>query len=243
MSDLVRIALVGATGLVGGEVMKLCVGRRDVRLVAISRREAPLPPGARMEMFVADPDKWGEVFEAVRPHAVVCALGTTWKKSGRDEVAFRAVDQDLVVATARAAKEQGVSNFVAVSSAGADMRSKNLYLRVKGEVERDLHVLRYKRLDILRPGLLRGPRANDRRLGERLAILASPLADMLMHGKLEAYRSISAELVAKAALALAMRKAAGRFFHDNAAILRAAASLSYLHAEEASAHYDVTRTF
>lgn len=234
MSEPVRIALVGATGLIGGEFMKLCVGRRDVRLVAISRREAPMPPGARMEMFVADPDKWGEVFEAIRPHALVCALGTTWKKSGRDEVAFRAVDQELVLATARAAKEQGIANLVAVSSAGADGRSKTFYLRVKGETERDLQALKFKRLDILRPGLLKGPRAGDRRVGERLAILASPLADMFLQGRLESYRSISAELVAKAALALAMRKAAGRFVHDNAAILRAAATLSYRHSDDAS---------
>lgn len=236
MSEPVRIALVGSTGLIGGELMKLCVGRRDVRLVAIARREAPMPPGARMEMFVAAPDKWGEVFEAIRPQALVCALGTTWKKSGRDEAAFREVDHDLVLATARAAKEQGIANFVAVSSAGADLRSKTFYLRVKGEVERELQALRFKRLDILRPGLLKGPRANDRRIGERLAIMASPIADMFMQGRLEAYRSIRAELVAKAALALAMRKAAGRFVHDNAAILRAAASLSYLHAADDDAH-------
>lgn len=236
MSEPVRIALVGATGLVGGELMKLCVGRRDVRLVAVARREAPMPSGARMEMFVAEPAKWGEVFEAVRPHALVCALGTTWKKSGRDERAFRAVDQELVISTARAAKEQGIANLVAVSSAGADARSKTFYLRVKGEVEGELQSLRFKRLDILRPGLLRGPRAGDRRLGERLAILAAPIVDLLMQGRFEAYRSISAELVAKAALALAMRKAAGRFVHDNTAILRAAASLSYLHADDHPSH-------
>ncbi|MGX7952012.1 NAD(P)H-binding protein [Tsuneonella sp. HG249] len=232
MSEPVRIALVGATGLIGGELMRLCVGRSDVRLVAVARREAPMPPGARMEMFVAEPDKWGEVFEAVKPNALVCALGTTWKKAGRDEAAFRAVDQELVLATASAAKEQGISNLVAVSSAGADARSKTLYLRVKGEVERELQAMKFKRLDILRPGLLKGPRSNDRRVGERLAILASPLMDAFLQGRFEAYRSISAELVAKAALALAMRKAAGRFVHDNAAILRAAASLSYLHADD-----------
>ena len=231
MSEPVRIALVGATGLIGGELMKLCVGRSDVRLVAVARREAPMPPGARMEMFVAEPAKWGEVFEAIRPHALVCALGTTWNKAGRDEAAFRAVDHDLVLATVRAAKEQGVANLIAVSSAGADARSKTFYLRVKGEVERELQGLRFKRLDILRPGLLRGPRSDDRRLGERLAILASPLVDLALHGRFAAYRSIDAELVAKAALALALRRAAGRFVHDNDAILRAASSLSYLHTE------------
>ncbi|ANY20130.1 hypothetical protein A6F68_01617 [Tsuneonella dongtanensis] len=232
MSDPLRIALVGSTGLIGGEIMKLAVGREDVRLVAIARREAPLPAGARMEMFVADPTKWGEVFEAIRPTAVICALGTTWKKSGRDEAAFRAVDHDLVIATARAAKAQGVERFVTVSSAGADALSKNRYLRTKGEVERELAAIRFKRLDVLRPGLLKGRRTGDLRAAERIAIMLSPLADMAMQGKYRAYRSIKAELVAKAAMALAMRKAAGRFVHDNDAILRAAASLSLVHLDE-----------
>lgn len=225
MSEPLRVALVGATGLVGGAVMQLAVGRHDVRLVAVARRESPLPPGARMEMFVADPDKWGEVFEAVRPTAVICALGTTWRKAGADEAAFRAVDQELVLSTARAAKAQGVERFVTISSAGADAMSKTFYLRVKGEVDRELGKVGFKRLDILRPGLLRGKRGNDRRLGERLGIIFSPLLDLALQGRYRAYRSTRVEIVARAALALAMRKAGGRFIHDGDAILRAAASL------------------
>ena len=92
MSDALRIALVGATGLVGSAVIAQCVGREDLRLTGIARRETPLPRGIRMELFVADPAKWGEVIEAVRPKAMICALGTTRKKVGGDEAAFRAVE-------------------------------------------------------------------------------------------------------------------------------------------------------
>ena len=63
MSEPTRIALVGATGMIGRSVMELAVGREDVRLVALSRREAPMPEGARMEMFVADPANWGDVLK------------------------------------------------------------------------------------------------------------------------------------------------------------------------------------
>ena len=56
-------------------------------------------------------------------------------------------------------------------------RSKAFYLRVKGEVEAALTKLKFRRLDILRPGLLRGRRSDDRRPLERLAMLASPLSD------------------------------------------------------------------
>lgn len=218
----VRVALVGATGLVGRRVIEVASQGDDVRLVGIARREAPLPPGARMEMFVAEPAKWAEVLEAVRPRALICALGTTWKKAGRDEAAFRAVDQDLVLATAAAARAAGVPNMVVVSAAGADARARSLYMRVKGETEDALSKAGFKRLDILRPGLLRGERQADPRLAERAALFAAPLVDPLLTGKWERFRSVDAGLVAEAALGLALRRAGGRFTHDNEAMRRAA---------------------
>jgi uncharacterized protein YbjT (DUF2867 family) len=226
MSDPVRIALVGASGLIGRAVMELAAHRADVRLVAVARREVALPRGARMELFVAEPERWGEVFEAARPDVLVSALGTTWRKSGRDEEAFRAVDYELVLATARAAYQHGVERMIAVSSVGADTKSRNFYLKTKGEAERDLARVGFKRLDLFQPGLLRGSRSGDRRLLERIGIMASPLTDLFMQGNARRYRSISARTVAEAALALALRKAAGRFKHDNDAIHRAARTLA-----------------
>lgn len=225
MSEPLRIALVGATGLIGRSLIELCVGRADVRLTAIARREMPLPPGATMEMFVAEPSHWGEVIEAVRPEVLVSALGTTWRKAGKDEAAFRAVDQQLVLDTGRAARNHGVERMIAVSSVGADATSKNFYLRVKGEVERDLAKSGFKRLDILRPGLLKGQRENDPRAGERIAIVASPVADLLLHGRFRQYRSIPAQVVAEGILALALKSTQGRFVHDNDGIRRAARGL------------------
>lgn len=218
----VRVALVGATGLIGRRVIEIASAGDEVRIVGIARREAPLPAGARMEMFVSEPDKWGEVLEAVRPRALICALGTTWKKAGRDEAAFRSVDHDLVLATAQAAKRAGVPNMVLVSAAGADARSKSFYMRVKGETEDALSRVGFKRLDILHPGLLRGERTGDLRFAERAAIIAAPLIDPLLSGKWERYRSVDAGLVAEAALGLALRRAGGRFTHDNDAMRRAA---------------------
>jgi uncharacterized protein YbjT (DUF2867 family) len=220
MSDPRRVLLVGATGLVGTRVMQECVGRADMRLIALTRREAPMPKGARMEMLVADPAEWEQSIAAVAPDAVICALGTTWRKAGGDEAAFRAVDEDLVLRVAQAAKAAGVSNFVLVSSVGADMASRAFYLRVKAEVEAALRKLRFHRLDILRPGLLRGPRSGDRRPGERLAIALSPVINLFLHGDRRRLRAIDARLVARAALEGARERARGTFVHEHDAILR-----------------------
>lgn len=225
MSEPRRILLAGATGLVGRRVMEAAILHPEMRIVALSRREAPMPPGAKMEMLVADPADWSDAIAAIAPDAAICALGTTWRKAGQSEEAFRAVDYELVLRFARAAREAGTSNFVLVSSVGAAISAKPFYLRVKAETEAAVTKLRFKRLDILRPGLLRGPREDDRRLLERLGILASPLVDHFLRGGRRAFRSIDARVVAAAALQCAREKAAGRFVHDNDAIRRAAQRL------------------
>ena len=217
-----RIGLVGATGLIGRTLIEISSAGDVARMVGIARREIDMPQGARMELFVAEPEKWGEVLAAVRPRALICALGTTWRKAGKTKEGFRAVDQDLIVETARVAKAAGIANMVLISAAGANPTSKNFYLQVKGETEALVTKVGFKRLDILQPGLLRGARASDRRVKERLAIALSPVIDPLLPAKYAAFRSVEATLVAQAALGLAMRKAPGRFTHDNEAMRRAA---------------------
>lgn len=193
-----------------------------LRLIALSRREAPMPPGAKMEMLVADPANWAEAVAAIAPDAAICALGTTWRKAGGNEDAFRAVDHDLVLRFALAAKEAGTGTFVLVSSAGAALSAKAFYLRVKAKTEDAVARIGFRRLDILRPGLLRGPRGGDRRWLERLGILASPVTDQLLLGPRRRFRSIDARTVAAAALQCAREKAQGRFTHDNDSLLRLA---------------------
>jgi uncharacterized protein YbjT (DUF2867 family) len=221
MSDPVRIVLVGATGLIGRAVMERAVGRDDVRLVAVARREVPLPTGARMEMLLSDPAHWPDAIAAGRPHAVVIALGTTIKAVGGDKPAFRAVDHDLVLETARAAKAAGARQLIVVSSVGAAMAARSFYLSVKGETEDALAKLRFERLDILRPGLLRGHREGPLRLAERIGMLVAPLADLFLQGGLRKYRSIRANTVADVVLALAHARPNGRFVHEHDSMMRA----------------------
>ncbi len=215
MSEQTRVVLVGATGLIGRAVMAEAVGRGDIHLVAVARREVPLPAGARMEMLLSDTEHWPDAIAAGRPHAVVIALGTTIKTVGGDKAAFRAVDHDLVLESARAAKEAGTRQLIVVSSVGALFSSKNFYLSVKGEVEDKLAKLRFDRLDIIRPGLLRGRREGAARPAERLGMILSPLVDPLMLGSLSKYRSVRDSDLARAILLLAGDKHRGRYVHEH----------------------------
>ena len=216
-----RICLVGATGLVGSRLIAGAVGRPDARLVAVARREVTLPKGARMEVLVADTPGWGDAIAASNAKVMVCALGTTWRSAGKDEAAFRAVDHDLVLACARAAKAAGIPHLIVVSSAGANRHGRSRYLRVKAETEDALIKVGLKRLDILRPGLLVG-RRQERRPLERLAMLASPLTDRLLLGGARRFRSIRVDVLVQAIFGLAREKAGGRFIHEGDMLKRAA---------------------
>lgn len=216
----IRICLVGATGLVGTALMEEAVGRKDVRVIAATRREAPLPPGARMEMLVGEPIDWPQLIDAARADVLVCALGTTMKQAGSPE-AFRAIDHDLVRFCAEAARAAGIEHMIVVSAIGAERASRHFYLSVKGETEQALGKLGFRRLDILRPGLLRGPR-QERRPLEAVSQIFAPLLDCLvLHGKWRQYRSIAARKLARTILALAHQKPRGRFVHDYDAFQRA----------------------
>lgn len=212
-----RLCLVGATGLIGAGVIDAAVGRSDIRVVGVARREMALPRGARMEMLLADPAAWPDAIAAANASVLVCALGTTWRKAGRDEAAFRAVDHDLVLTCARAAKAAGIGHMIVVSSVGADRASRYRLLRVKGEMEEAVQRVGLKRVDILRPALLRGPR-RESRPAEWLAMRLNPLLDPFLTGGLRQYRSIRVDTVVQAIFALAREKAGGRFVHDHDAM-------------------------
>ena len=68
LSKPIRIALVGATGMIGMTLIRMAVQRPDIRVIAVSRREIALPPGARMEVLVADPEHWDD---AIAAHAKI----------------------------------------------------------------------------------------------------------------------------------------------------------------------------
>ncbi|NYF36162.1 NAD-dependent dehydratase [Stenotrophomonas sp. JAI102] len=162
-----KVMLVGATGLVGGHVLRhLLDDPRCDAVVAPTRRPVGLTDAALLNPvvdFAQLPDEadWWAV------DAVICALGTTIKQAGSKE-AFARVDHDFPLAVARRARAQGAHAFALNSAMGADPDSRIFYNQVKGRLEQDLRDLGYPSLTLVRPGLIGGERA-ERRTGEHLA--------------------------------------------------------------------------
>jgi uncharacterized protein YbjT (DUF2867 family) len=215
------LLLAGATGLVGGLVLRRLLSTRsfDGTVYAPVRRapevahprlvplQTDFAPGSGDLQLAREIEK-----RAARPlHAYVSCLGTTIRTAGSRE-AFIAVDRELVLRLAQLAYEHGARHAILVSSVGASRQSGNFYLRVKGEVEDAMARIGFARLDLIQPGLLLGPRA-ERRPAERLFQAMAPAINALMLGGLQRYRSIPADEVAAAIVKLLGEKAPGVFSH------------------------------
>jgi len=212
-----KILIVGATGLIGGLLTrKLVEHGADKNLHLLLRRPCREDVG-KAKIHVQLQENWPKTMAKIKPDIVISCLGSTMKKAG-SKAEFAAVDRDLVGAVAAAAKAAGARQFVTISSAMADSSASSFYLKTKGEAEDLLRAQNFDRLDIIRPGLLRGERTNENRLGESLAIAASPILDLLLQGKFRRYRSILASDVAEAIVALMGESAPGEYVHENDAV-------------------------
>ncbi len=215
MSD--GLLLIGATGLVGSHVLDQAAGRE----IGILARRKPGHLSANIRAHIAESnDDWPNAISAFSPDCLICCIGTTVKKAGSSQQ-FRAVDHDLVIACAQAARDAGTRQMIVITAVGTNDGAKGLYLSTKAGVERALSQMGFDRLDIIRPSLLRGKR-NESRFAESIwQRFALPL-DRLMHGRMRKFRSISAKDVASAIWTLTGATQKGRFIHHFDELMRLA---------------------
>jgi uncharacterized protein YbjT (DUF2867 family) len=185
----VRLLLLGATGAVGGKVLRMALNHPAVvHVVAPTRR--PLPAHPKLTNIVTDFSQAAPTLDGMKLDAVVCALGTTIKQAGSQE-AFAAVDRDLPIALARAAKSLGATSLALNSSLGASPTG-NFYLRTKHQTEVGLRDLGFASYTVVRPSLIDVQRSESRP-GERAALWVSHLLGPLVPRR---YRPVPASAIA-----------------------------------------------
>ncbi len=217
-----RTALVaGASGLVGSQVLRLLLEDPTyTRVTVLARRELPLSH-KKLEQRIASFDRLAQIADFPRVHDVFCCLGTTMKQAGSPD-AFRKVDFTYVVELARVAVRHRASQFLVVTAVGADPQSRILYSRVKGDAEEALRRLQFESIQIFRPSLVVGARAQSR-LAERVARLLGLLVGWALVGPLSRYRPIKAEALARAMVRVARDAPRGTHVYESKEIRRHAA--------------------
>jgi uncharacterized protein YbjT (DUF2867 family) len=184
--------VVGATGLVG-QALTDQLGEADYfsKVVTLTRRPAP-HSSPKVDNRVVKFDLLEDNAELFAVDLLFSCLGTTRKQAG-SIAAQRKVDLDYQFRAAQLAAGHGVRHYLLVSASGANAKSNNPYLRMKGELEDKVQALPFARITIFQPSLLLGKRA-EFRLGEKAGALMLPILCTIPG--LRRYRPIRGEEVA-----------------------------------------------
>ncbi len=152
-----KVIIIGATGMVGGCALRICLKNPDVSLVTVIGRSPTGINDARLrEIVVDDFTDYSALENALENQdvALYCLGAYTGAVS---DVLFREITVDYTLAFARALHEVNPkAAFCFLSGQGADQteRSRMSFARYKGAAEKGLLTLRFSRIHIFRPGYI-----------------------------------------------------------------------------------------
>ena len=134
-----KVNVIGATGLVGRELVKQLLENPEVEKVTIFSRRNSGFQHPKLEQRVIDFNDRESWKPFLQGDVLFSALGTTLKQAGSKEKQYL-VDYTYQWQFAEAAAEKGIPAYVLVSSTGASPRSSIFYSRIKGEISLEIAV-------------------------------------------------------------------------------------------------------
>ncbi len=196
MAQLTAI-VAGSTGLIGSYLVDVLQEDKRYGEVILLNRSAKIFNSNKVREILVNFDELENTEVKANIDVAFCCLGTTMKKAGSKE-AFYKVDFTYCLEFAKFAKSNGAKRFILVSSLGADAKSSNFYLKVKGQIEEAIEQLGFESFyAIMRPSMLLGDR-KESRLGEAVGKAVMTTFDFLLVGPFKKYRAIHGKKVAAA---------------------------------------------
>ena len=151
-----RVILFGATGMIGGGVLRECLTDSGVeRVLSIGRGKKAQAHEKLSEVVLPDlTDYRAMAGDLAGYDACFFCIGVS--SVGMSEAEYRRVTYDIAVAAARALVEASPTmTFIFVSGAGTDVASKTMWSRVKGETEKAILALPLRAKYVFRPAFVR----------------------------------------------------------------------------------------
>ena len=190
-----EITLVGATGLVGSEVLNQLISEEKIKKINVLTRKIIDIQSPKVVNYVIDFDKDEDLKNSIHGAAIICCIGTTKAKTPAVGE-YEKIDRDIPIRLAKIGKENGIHQYHLISAIGANKNSSINYNRIKGEAEEGVLAAGIPKTLIYRPGMLIGKR-NESRPGEFIAQKLSFLFDLFMLGSMKKYHSVKADYLAR----------------------------------------------
>lgn len=207
-----KAIIFGASGFIGGYLLSNLLQNDTYSEVTIVVRKPLNIQHPKLKMVLADYHSLAQNAAYLVADDVFISLGTTKKKTP-DQKEYYQIDHDYPVLAAQLTKANGASAVMLVSAVEANAKSNIFYTKTKGEAERDVIAVGFKHTHIFRPSMIMGNRAESRPL-ERVFIKIFSVANLLLVGKLNKYKGITAENIAKAMIEAAQQpKEKVQFYH------------------------------
>lgn len=188
--------VIGATGLTGQALLNQLLQDDYFNHVIIFVRKKIDITESKLIQHCIDFNSLDSCKDLIKGDAVFCCMGTTIKTAGSQE-AFKKVDYTYPSEFAKIAKQNNIATFCLQSSLGADNKSTNFYLKVKGETEQAIEQLHFNSFASFRPSMLLGNRT-EFRLGENIGKIVMQVLSFAFIGKLKRYKAIHVNDVASA---------------------------------------------
>lgn len=158
-----KALIIGATGATGKDLVNLLIEDNDCNTVDIFvRRDLP-KSNDKLNINVINfdhPEQWKSL---VKGDVLFSCLGTTLKAAGSKEAQWK-IDYEYQYQFAKAAKENGIKNYLLVSTGFASPNSPFFYAKMKGQLEEAIKKLGFEKTIIFNPPLLE--RKNSTRKAE-----------------------------------------------------------------------------
>lgn len=188
--------VLGATGNVGGYILRLLVQRPLCKkVIVVTRRNVAELSNPKVQQVVVNMD---QLEEELRPHATdvdiaLAAFGVGKGSARMRNEEVRRIEIAYPTAFAAAAKAGGARVLAMMTAVGADSRSSTKYLRNIGEKEKKSEELGFDFLGLYRPAVILGNSNTPSALG---AVM--PLVHWMMPSR---YHSIHKNDLARAMVA------------------------------------------
>lgn len=217
--------VIGATGLIGRSlVFELLKSPFYSKVTVFSRKDMVIKHEKFVQVLI-DFDLLENYYKDIVADDIFCCLGSTKSKTP-DLTIYRKIDFEYPLQVAKMAKENGSSQFLLISSMGANPSSTIFYSKIKGEIENAIEKVNFNSFIILRPSLLLGSR-NESRPFETISQYLMRVLNPLFIGPLKQYKAILGSDVAKSMVVLANQNNLGKKIVPNNKIYEALESETF----------------